>query len=267
MKLFFSEHQSNYESYIYDYAIWAFPEEGEKPSDIMEKGFLPASLMLDRFYLCRNIRVSLEEFKPSSENRRIKRKGEGISCQLIKREDFDFNQQRQDFCHDYAEKKWGQGVMDYDRLNRTMSSPVISDVLVFSEAGKEIGYVAMYTEGTELAYYYYSFYDLKHPFRSLGMFMMISAIEYFKEQSLKYIYLGTCYSRKATYKTQFVGVSFFNGYKWSRDIGELKYLVDRQEKEKPSGHLLDTPHYINEYHDGDLGNMVSKGGFKVDPNA
>jgi len=264
MKLFFSEHQSNYESYIYDYAIWAFPEEGEKPSDVMEKGFLPASLKLDRFYLCRNIRVDLKEFASSSENRRIKRKGEGITCKLVRKEDFEFNQERQDFCHDYAEKKWGKGIMDYERLNRTISSPVITHVLVFTEAEKEVGYVAMYVEGTELAYYYYSFYDLDHPFRSLGMYMMISAIEYFKQLTSKYIYLGTCYSRKATYKTQFAGVAFFNGFCWSHDLAELKYLVDRQEKERPGRHLLDTPAYLDQYHNGDIGNLLSKGGFKID---
>lgn len=264
MKLFFSEHQSDYERYIYDYAIWAFPEEGEKPSDIMERGFLPASLKLDRFYLCRNIRVSLADFKSSSENRRIKRKGEGISCKLVRKEDFDFNQERQDFCHSYAEKKWGKGIMDYDRLQRTISSPVITHILVFTEAEKEIGYVAIYVEEGELAYYYYAFYDLDHSFRSLGMFMMISAIEYFKERSSKYIYLGTCYSRKATYKTQFEGVRYFNGFAWSDDIKELKYLVDRQEQGRPNEHLLDSPDFIDLFYGGEIENLVTRGGFKVE---
>ena len=78
MKLLFSEQNSDYEHYQFPYAIWAVPEEGESPSDIFDAGFLPSSRNLDRFYLCRQVRVNLAKFKPSSENRRILRKGKGI---------------------------------------------------------------------------------------------------------------------------------------------------------------------------------------------
>jgi hypothetical protein len=78
MKLLFSEYKSNYSNYIFPYAIWAIPEDGETPAMIFNKGFLPASRDMTRFYMCRHVRVRLAEFSPSSENRRIMRKCEEI---------------------------------------------------------------------------------------------------------------------------------------------------------------------------------------------
>ena len=74
MKLLFSEARADYANYIFPYAIWAFPEAGETPGDLFNQGCLPSSRNLDRFYLCRQVRVNLAKFKPSSENRRILRK-------------------------------------------------------------------------------------------------------------------------------------------------------------------------------------------------
>ena len=73
MKLLFSEQRSDYDHYQFPYAVWALPEEGETPADIFNAGFLPSSRNLDRFYLCRHVRVNLTKFKASSENRRAAR--------------------------------------------------------------------------------------------------------------------------------------------------------------------------------------------------
>src|SRR6266498_3609397 len=83
MKLLFSEQNSDYDHYQFPYAIWAVPESGETPSDIFNAGFLPSSRNLDRFYLCRQVRVNLAKFKPTSENRRILRKGTDIEVKLV----------------------------------------------------------------------------------------------------------------------------------------------------------------------------------------
>ena len=85
VKLLFSEQKSDYEHYQFPYAIWAVPEAGETPADIFNAGFLPSSRQLDRFYLCRQVRVNLAKFKVSSENRRILRKGESINSKLLPR--------------------------------------------------------------------------------------------------------------------------------------------------------------------------------------
>ncbi|MGN6641825.1 MAG: hypothetical protein ACTHKU_02370, partial [Verrucomicrobiota bacterium] len=136
------------------------------------------------------------------------------------------------------------------------NSPIISHVLVFTDAktGAEVGFATLYVESKQLAYYYYAFYDLNYYSRNLGMFMMTSAVALFAERTLKYFYLGTCYSQTALYKTQFAGAEFFNGFRWSGDLHELKFIIKRDENELHQ-HLLETEDYRNQFYKGDLGKI------------
>ncbi len=248
MKLLFSEYKSDYNNYIFPYAVWAFPEPGEKPSQFFARGFLPASRTFERYYLCRHVRIELARFSPSSENRRILRKGDGIRCRLLPREQYEYTPARRAFCKKYADIRFGRDVMTDERLDSLFSTPITTHVLVFedSENGSEIGVVTLYLEENELAYYYYAFYDLRYYPRNLGMFMMTSAVALFAEMGIKYAYLGSCYSRNALYKTQFRGAGFFNGYRWSDNIDELKYLI-RREQAPITCHLLENPAYLEEF--------------------
>lgn len=255
MKLLFSEALPDYTHYIFPYAIWAVPEAGEKPSAIFNAGFLPSSRTLDRFYLCRQIRVNLGRFEPSSENRRIIRKGEGIKVELVPREKFDYTPARRDFFKRYADAKFGANSMSYERLDSLFSNPIISHLLVFTDTktGQEVGVATLYMEGSELAYYYYAFYDLNYSNRSLGMFMMTSAVAEFSARGVKHLYLGTCYSDNALYKTQFSGAEYFNGFRWSDNLDELKYQLRRTDTHQ---HLLETEAYRNEFYSGSLSDIT-----------
>lgn len=266
MKLLFSESQPDYDHYIFPYAIWAFPEPGETPADLFAQGFLPSSKDLDRFYLCRQVRVRLGQFRPSSENRRILRKGQGISCKLIPRDEFDYTPQRREFFKSYADVKFGAGVMPYSRLDLLFGGKIISHLLVFEDekTGAEVGVVTLFLQPRELAFYYYAFYDLKYFNRSLGMYMMTSAAERFAAEGYEYLYLGSCYSENACYKTQFTGAEFFNGLGWSGNRAELKYLVGRDH---PPQHLLENEKYLRNFCKEDLSNLAAASAFRVDARA
>ena len=264
MKLLFSEQNSDYEHYQFPYAIWAVPEPGEAPADIFNAGFLPSSRNLDRFYLCRQVRVNLAKFKPSSENRRILRKGEGIGLKLIPRSEYNYTPERRQFFKTYADIKFGKDTMTFERLDGLFAAPIISHILVFTDlkTTAEIGAATVYLEGKELAFYYYAFYDLNYYARNLGMFMMTSAAALFAEQGIKHLYLGTCYSQNALYKTQFAGSQFFNGFRWSDNLDELKYVISR-DKKGLCQHLLETEEYRKEFYEGDLEEMTAASGFQV----
>ena len=264
MKLLFSEAKPDYGHYIFPYAIWGFPEAEETPADLFNHGFLPSSRNLDRFYLCRQVRVNLAKFKPSSENRRILRKGAGIDVKLVPRDKLDYTPERRQFFKTYADIKFGKDVMSFDRLDALFAAPIISHLLVFSdtETGKEVGVATLYLEGKALAFYYYAFYDLNYYARNLGMFMMTSAVELFAERGVKHFYLGTCYSDNALYKTQFAGAEFFNGFRWSDDLGELKFIIQRDKKELTQ-HLLETGEYRDEFYKGDLDKIANASVFRV----
>lgn len=244
MKLLFSEAKPDYAHYIFPYAIWAFPEAGETPADLFHAGFLPSSRQLDRFYLCRHIRVALGKFALSSENRRILRKGESIIAKLIPRAEFEFTPARREFCKRYTDAKFGASSMSYERLDALFDSPVTTHVLAFTDAATsaEVGLATLYIEGDRMAFYYYAFYDLAHANRSLGLFMMTTAANLFAGRGSRHLYLGSCYSDRALYKTQFRGFEFFNGHAWSENLDELKFILKRSEGAL-SQHLLEDVEY------------------------
>ena len=264
MKLLFSEAKADYGHYIFPYAIWAFPEAGETPGDLFAQGFLPSSRNLDRFYLCRQLRVSLAHFSPSSENRRILRKGEGLTATLVARADFDYTPARREFCKAYAERKFGPDVMSYDRLDSLFNSRITSHLLLFTDpaSGTEVGLATLYLEPDALAYYYYAFYDLNHSAPNLGMFMMTTAVALFAGRGFRHLHLGSCYSESALYKTQFSGAEFFNGFRWSANLDELKFILARDRQEVHQ-HLLESEPYREQFYGGDLANLTNAGGFRV----
>jgi arginyl-tRNA--protein-N-Asp/Glu arginylyltransferase len=264
MKLLFSEQKSDYDHYQFPYSVWAAREAGETPSDIFNAGFLPSSRNLDRFYLCRQTRVNLTKFKPSSENRRILRKGEGLEVKLVPRGQFDYTAERRQFYKTYADIKFGKDVMTFERLDALFDAPVTSHLLLFSDAesGREVGASILYLEGAEMAYYYYAFYDLNYYARNLGMFMMTSAVALFAGRGFKRLYLGTCYSLNALYKTQFAGAEFFNGFRWSDDMKELKFIIQHDESRREQ-HLLETAEFRDEFYGGDLKKIADASEFRV----
>ena len=264
MKLLFSEQNSDYENYQFPYALWAIPETGETPADIFDAGFLPSSRQLDRFYLCRQVRVNLAKFTVTSENRRILRKGADIRVELVPREKYDYTPERRQFFKTYADIKFGKDVMTFERLDALFAAPIISHLLVFTDTGtgKEIGVATLYLEGKALAFYYYAFYDLNYYARNLGMFMMTSAVTLFAERGVKQLYLGTCYSPTALYKTQFAGAEFFNGFRWSDHLDELKFIIRRDKKELTQ-HLLETEEYREKFYKADLEKITAASAFRV----
>jgi arginyl-tRNA--protein-N-Asp/Glu arginylyltransferase len=249
MRLFFSEYKSDYPHYIFPYSIWAMPDEGEQPSRLFTCGFLPNSRNLDRFYLCRQVRVRLEKFSASSENRRIMRKGEGLEYRFIPRDQFHYSEQWREFCKKYADEKFGPDVMSYERLDSLFQSRIISHVMVYADAAsqKDIGLVMLYVEPPAMAFYYYSFYDLDYFSRNMGMYMMTCTVQHMKNLQMEFIYLGSCYSRNALYKTQFEGFEFFNGFRWSSDLEELKSLIERDAGIVVK-HLLESDDFMQQYY-------------------
>jgi len=261
MKLLFSEFAPDYSQYRYPYVVWAIPEPGETPADLYGSGFHPASPDLRRFTLCRHLRVPLSGWEPSSENRRILRKGGGMALEQVNRAAFDFNDERRARWLTFAEQRFGPGVMTAERLEGLMTRGVVTHLLVCrdpDDAGREVGVVLMYLESPRMAHYYYAFYDLNHANRSLGLFLMTAAIGFFQSAGFAHLYLGTCYSERALYKTQFKGLQFFDGLAWSTNVAHLKFLVRRDARAR---HLLEEPEFLA-WHGG-MDSLADRSGFRA----
>lgn len=237
MKLVFSESRADYAGYTFPYVVWGFPEPGETPADCFAAGFLPSSPDLDRFYLCRQLRVPLQAWAPSAENRRLLRKSASHECRLLPRESFNYSSERRRQWLEFSAERFGNAVMSGERLDRLMRSPVVSHVLVYVDPeGQELGHVLLYLEPPRLAYYYYAFYALEPGSGVSGMQLMTRAVEVMAKAGIEFLHLGTCYEEKALYKLQFEPMEYFSGWHWSRDLEALRCLV---KSPFSSGHLLE----------------------------
>lgn len=262
MKILFSESAPDYTGYVFPYAVWGFLEPGEHPADALDRGFLPSLPDLSRYYLCRQIRLELARFSTSSENRRILRKGEGLDCSIVERDRFDWTRQRHGFCLEYASRRWSTPPTA-ERIDRIFHSPITTHVALFRDANqRDVAIVSLFRDGGTW-FYSNAFYDADHPLKSLGAFVMTETVRRLAEAGHSHLHLGTCYSRSALYKTQFEGVEFFNGNRWSPDLGELKHLIARQERETP-GHLLEESAYQTGWVPGGIEQMVRTVGHRLD---
>lgn len=263
MKLLFSEASQDYQNYIFPYVIWGLPEKDDSIADIFAKGFLPSGSSLEKFYLCRNARVDLQSFKLSSENRRILRKCENISYRLVDRDSWNYTEKRRQFFKNYTDVKFGKKTMSFERLDNIFEGNIATDLLVFEDREKEseVGTVVLLTVRDKMSFFYFSFYDLDYSKQSLGMYMMTRAVQLFKDMNHDYIYLGTVYSRESLYKTNFSSIEFFNGIEWTRDMKQLKSLIDRSTGHHDH-HLLESEEFLKAYYPGGYTDLSDKSHFQ-----
>ena len=231
MKIFFSEHNRDYSTYTFSYAVYALMEKPEDFPLIYDMGFLPYSNDLKEFreifYLARSLRVDTSQFTDSSENRRVDRKLAplGIRVELKHVQDLDLADPAfRKFCLDYAETRFSGHAMPPERFDYILSRKILTHVLTFSkEDGTTAGYVFCLLAGGML-HYWFSFFDaeLMENF-PLGKWMMWKTIQWAREREIKHVYLGTCYGERSLYKVRdFKGLRFFDGIEWNKDMELLK---------------------------------------------
>ncbi len=240
MKIFFSEYQTDYSSYTFSYAIYCIKEKQEELQEIYRQGFLPYTGDIrhaqDTFYLARSLRVNLQEFSSSSENRRVNRKAEPleINMEIHPKEEFDWQDAAfREFCSAYAEERFAGGSMDSERLAHVLNREMLTHIISFRSHDKTYGYVFAAME-KDMLHYWFSFYDTNYMrSHSLGKWMMWKVIDRAQQQGLNYVYIGTCYREKSLYKVRdHKGAEFFDGQKWNRDIELLKSLCKSDDEPK-----------------------------------
>jgi len=240
MKVIYSEHQVDYNTYTFSYGVYCIKESHDEISEIYARGFLPYTgnleIVRDVFYLARSVRINLEKFKDSSENRRVNRIVQelAIRFELIEKEKFNFQDPHfLSFCSKFAEVRFSGGRMDESRIRYIFGHDILSHVIIFRSLEKIYGYAFAVIRG-DMLHYWYAFFDLAYlRSHSLGKWMMWRTIKWAKEQHLRYVYLGTCYKTKALYKVRdHTGVEFFDGVRWNEDVKLLKYLCKRDEEQE-----------------------------------
>ena len=229
MKFLFGEFPADYGEYHFPYQVWLVKEEGDEVSGIYEMGFLQFRSKENLYYLCRSVRVNLDQFELSSENRRILRKTEKFDYQLVRLDKFEYAPLIQKSCKDWFNQKFGGGKISAAAIRKIFTAGIFTHIFVWHFDKKIVGYAIVYINES-LVHYAHVFYNPALSKENLGARMILAAVLWAKENRKRYIYLGTCYSRAALYKTEFTGVEFFDGFCWSDNLEELKYLIDRKSE-------------------------------------
>lgn len=264
--MFFSEFRADYSQYHFPYQVWLLREEGDELEKIYDDGFLPIRSIPNVYYLSRNVRVVLDKFELSSENRRILKKTESFESDLIPLSEFTYTPEIQKFCKNYVEQKLGKGFFPAAAIKSIFTGKVFNYVFVFKEitTQKKVGYAVSFIS-ENLLQYAHAFYDLEYLKDNLGARMILEAVTWADKSNKKYAYLGTCYEPSALYKTEFKGVEFFNGFRWSENLEELKKMVGGFEEGGgyEGEYLLRNKEFLERFYQGDLTMVLSKYGVRV----
>lgn len=206
----------------------------------------------------RSLRLDLNKFELSSENRRILRKTEDILLEIKPLPYSDYNYQIGKLGKDFYDTKFGQKTFSANKIkelltdekksnfNRLFIYTVISNPAKRGEKSSSlkneldssspqrgslgmtdsdaVGYAICY-EGRDLLHYCYPFYKLDSKIPNLGLGMMLKAIASAKENNKKYVYLGSFSRPTDTYKLQFAGLEWWDGKAWSTNLEELKKKI------------------------------------------
>ncbi|MEP7266611.1 MAG: GNAT family N-acetyltransferase [Saprospiraceae bacterium] len=230
MKIFLSEYRHDYTTYTFGYTIYALFESTEDLNTLYQEGFLPysgnISIPQNLYYKSRGLRVITDDFKDSSENRRVNRKVAELKIQSEVIPVGQFNEWDPfiEFANRYSNERIGELKMPLQRLKYITERTYLSHVIKFKSDEKIIGYIlAIITD--KIFHYWFSFYDTSFLEKGipLGKWLMWKGIHIAKDYGCTHAYLGNGYLESALYKTRdFNAVEFYNGNAWSDDISDFQ---------------------------------------------
>lgn len=225
----------------------------ETVNNLYNEGYVFTRKERGVMYQTRSLRINLENFKLSSENRRILKKTENITLRVeqLPYQTYDWSIGK--LGKDFYTTKFGDGTFSANKIKELLTDKEKSNfnillvytchsegVLATTEESLDrsrdpssaatppqddtVGY-CITLETNELIHYSYPFYNLNTNVPNLGLGMMLKAIVYAQEQDKKYIYLGSAQRPTDTYKLQFEGLEWFDGKNWQTDLVELKNIL------------------------------------------
>jgi len=234
MKLFFAESNHNYPQ------VLLLREEKDDLEKIYSKGFLPFRNQANLFYLARSCRVDLEKFSLSSENKRIIKKTADFSFGIKSLKDFNYTSRVQKQCKDWAKlRNWK---ISTTSLKYIFKGGFFNQLMVWEKEGEAVAYQVLLEE-KDLIHTAHLFYNPEVGGKDLGMRMLIEASILGKEKEKTFHYLGTAYGGTGFYKRNLAGFEFFNGFSWSEDLKEWKYLDQRESDD----YLLRDQEYLEQF--------------------
>ncbi len=195
-------------------------DSAETISRMYDNGFVFTRIEKGIMHQTRSVRIDLEKFELSSENRRILRKGENI---LIDKQDIPYSNYSWEIgkmAKDFYDKK-ASGAFSVNKIKELLTtSHNFNTLFSFSK----IGYAICY-QNWHILHYAYPFYDLEKSPKDIGLIMMTKTITEAQTLGLKYVYLGSLQRPADVYKLQFSGMEWFDGERWQEDLEGVKRIL------------------------------------------
>ncbi len=189
-------------------------------SKMYDSGYVFTRIQKGIMHQTRSVRVNLNKFDLSSENRRILKKGQEVSIDIhdIPYNNYDWKIGK--IAKDFYDTK-APGDFSVNKIKEIITTDHNFNTLIdFNKVGYTICYM-----NNEILHYSYPFYDLNNSPKDMGLIMMTKTISEMKTRGLKYVYLGSLQRTNDTYKLQFGGMEWFDGTKWSEDLEEVKKIL------------------------------------------
>ena len=166
--------------------------------------------------LCIPVRVPVEEFKANRSQRRNKSVNKDIVMNV---KDAVFNNEHYDLYRRYMKGRHAGGGMDndepdsYETLIKADWS--LSKLLEFRLENKlmMVAVIDCFEDGVSAVY---TFFDPDFTKRGLGVYGVLSEIDYVKSLQLDWLYLGywNPKTNKMSYKSNYQPIEFFDGQDW-----------------------------------------------------
>lgn len=200
-------------------------ENKEEISESYSDGFVFVRNGIGLMEKVRSIRIDLDKFELSSENRRILRKYDH-KIELVNLPYENYVWEIHKMGKDFYDTRFGKDTFSANKIKEIFTEKSnFNFVFKFTSQEKIDGYCICYwNEEGKFLHYAYPFYSLGLIDSSFGIFMMTKAIEFCKKNFMKYIYLGSAHDEKSKYKIQFKGLEWYDEKtnQWSEDENALK---------------------------------------------
>jgi len=208
------------------YFAWNLP--GDVYHDLMNRNFRrsgpivyrPRCADCDR---CRQIRVPVDEFRPTRSQRRCRRRNQDVELlpqrPTLTREKIDLYSRYLSHQHPAGEPPSDEGSLD-----TFLYSTCVDTIEIEYRAGGRLLGVSIVDRCEESLSSVYHFFEPAAARRSLGTFSILAEIELCRRDAVPYYYLGYWVEGCAAmeYKARFHPHEILVGDEWTRGIGESR---------------------------------------------
>lgn len=184
----------------------------ESIESLYSKGYVMTRLGKGLMDQTRSLRLNIEKFETTSENRRVLRKTKEVEIESVEipldKSEYDWKIHK--IGKDFYTKKFGDKTFSANKIKELFTTDHnFNQMFRYQRDDSYIGYCVC-VNTNKILHYCYPFYRLDIDTRNVGMGMMLKAILWAQRNSKQFVYLGSVQRDSDKYKFQFKGLELWN---------------------------------------------------------